>query len=142
AELQWEVVQEEVRRALLAEVARQAGGSAVAVAEASARLTFEGWFHHEPGRIWIEHGCQYDPENAFRYQLRRRFADLPEEVLEAEVDLPLGTFFQRYLYNSFGSITFIVPTSRSNFRYFRWLVLNRPRLLANIFTRHVPFFLQ
>src|SRR5690606_21144997 len=103
AELQWAVVQGEVRRALLAEVAGQAGGSAVAVAEASARLTFEGWFHHEPGRIWIEHGCQYDPENAFRYQLRRRFADLPEEVLEAEVDLPLGTFFQRYLYNSFGS---------------------------------------
>jgi hypothetical protein len=35
-----------------------------------------------------------------------------------------------------------VPNSRSNFRYFRWMVLNRPRLLAQVVTRHVPFFYQ
>jgi UDP-2,3-diacylglucosamine pyrophosphatase LpxH len=144
AELQWEPVQEEVRRALLAEVAKGAWAASArdVVAWASSNLTFEGWFHHEPGRIWIEHGCQYDPENAFRYQLRRRHVDLPDELHRAEIDLPLGTFFQRYLYNSFGNITFIVPNARSNTRYFRWLVLNRPRMLARTFFVHLPFFLQ
>lgn len=144
AELQWEPVQEEVRRALLAEVAKGAWAASArdVVAWASQNLQFEGWFHHEPGRIWIEHGCQYDPENAFRYQLRRRHVDLPDEVHRAEIDLPLGSFFQRYLYNSFGNITFIVPNARSNTRYFRWLVLNRPRMLARTFFVHLPFFLQ
>lgn len=137
-EVQWRPVQETIRDAILAAV--EAKGAEVA--DASERLIFEPWFHHEPGRIWIEHGCQYDPENAFRYYLRSGLADEPERVLEAEVDVPLGTFFQRYLYNQFGNITFIVPNSRSNFRYFRWLVLNRPRLLARVATVHLPFFFQ
>lgn len=144
-EVQWESVRDEVRAALSAELRRTAGhgsGAAEAAARAAQLLRFESWFYCEPGRIWIEHGCQYDPENAFKYPLRRRAAELPDEVHRREVDLPLGTFFQRYLYNSFGSITFIVPNSRSNFRYFRWLVLNRPRLLARVVTVHVPFFLQ
>jgi hypothetical protein len=68
--------------------------------------------------------------------------ELPDDFHRKEIDLPLGTFFQRYLYNSFGSITFIVPNSRSNFRYFRWLLLNRPRLLAHVTTVHVPFMYQ
>lgn len=144
-EIQWEAVRDEIRAALLAELTRSAGvGSGAAeVAQHAARgLSFESWFHCEPGRIWIEHGCQYDPENAFKYPLRRRLDDVPDEVHRAEVDLPLGTFFQRYLYNAFGSITFIVPNSRSNFRYFRWLLLNRPRLLARVSTVHLPFLLQ
>jgi UDP-2,3-diacylglucosamine pyrophosphatase LpxH len=144
-EVQWEPVREELRRAVVAELTRTGGWGSGGVEEAGAaveRLSFESWFHHEPGRIWIEHGCQYDPENAFKYHLRRRMLDLPDQIHRAEVDLPLGTFFQRYLYNSFGSITFIVPNSRSNFRYFRWLLLNQPRLLARVATVHGPFFLQ
>ena len=144
-EMQWEAVRNEVRAALLAELNRGAGvgaGGAEMAARAAERLTFESWFHCEPGRIWIEHGCQYDPENSFKYPLRRRMADLDDEVHRKEVDLPLGTFFQRYLYNQFGSITFIVPNSRSNVRYFRWLLLNRPRLLAHVATVHAPFLLQ
>ncbi|HKE19607.1 MAG TPA: hypothetical protein VKB80_32240, partial [Kofleriaceae bacterium] len=144
-EMQWEPVRAEVRRALEDELGRHAGpgtGGAEAAAESLQRLSFESWFHCEPGRIWIEHGCQYDPENAFRYPLRRRMTDLPDDIYRKEVDLPLGTFFQRYLYNSFGNITFIVPNSRSNVRYFRWLVLNRPRLLASVATVHLPFLLQ
>jgi UDP-2,3-diacylglucosamine pyrophosphatase LpxH len=108
---------------------------------AGARLAFEAWFLHEPGRIWIEHGCQYDPENAYRWHLRRRF---PPEVAAAaaEGDLPLGNFFQRYLYNAFGSITFIVPTTRANYRYFRWLLANEPRLLLRVTFSHARFLLQ
>jgi hypothetical protein len=133
-------VQEEIRTALLESVRHLAGEDAATLAH--QLLVFEDWFHYEPGRIWIEHGHQYDPENSFRYNLRRGLEELPDPVHKAEKDLPLGTFFQKYLYNGFGSITFIVPNSRSNFRYFRWLLLNRPRLVAKVATGQIPFFLQ
>jgi len=139
-EMQWKPVQEVVRAALL-EVIHYKGGDSE-IAAASERLKFCQWFYYEEGRVWIEHGCQYDPENAFRFYLRGHLAESGESVHRAEVDMPLGTFFQRYLYNKFGNITFLVPNSRSQFRYFRWLLINRPRLLAHVGTVHFPFFWQ
>ena len=136
-ELQWEPVQEEVRRAVAARLdARGAPKGAL------DGLRFEPWFFHEPGRIWIEHGCQYDPENAFRFPLRRRLADLPGAATVAERDMPLGNFVQKYLYNAFGSITFIVPSSRANYRYLRFLLANRPRLLVSVVRGHGRFLVQ
>ncbi len=108
---------------------------------ASGRLSFEAWFLHEPGRVWIEHGCQYDPENAFRYHLRRGLSR-QAAAAATEGDLPLGNFFQRYLYNAFGSITFIVPSTRANYRYFRWLLTNEPRLLLRVTFSHARFLVQ
>jgi UDP-2,3-diacylglucosamine pyrophosphatase LpxH len=136
-ELQWPPVQDEVRRALAARLAER-GAHAGAV----AGLSFCDWFFHEPGRIWIEHGCQYDPENAFRFPLRQRLGEGELAELVAERDMPLGNFFQRYLYNAFGSITFIVPSSRANYRYFRFLLANQPRLLARVFLSHGRFLWQ
>jgi len=112
-----------------------------APAAALAGLSFESWFLHEPGRAWIEHGCQYDPENAFRFHLRRGLAPGAAAAV-AEGDLPLGNFLQRYLYNAFGSITFIVPSSRANYRYFRWLLANEPRLLLRIVFSQARFVAQ
>jgi Calcineurin-like phosphoesterase len=135
-EMQWPQVQEVILRALArALAARRASG-------ALSRLSFEPWFHYEPGRIWIEHGCQYDPENAFQFPLRSRLADSPHVALVAERDMPLGNFFQRYLYNAFGQITFIVPSSRANYRYFRFLLANQPRLLVRVALSQGRFVLQ
>jgi hypothetical protein len=136
-ELQWEPVQEAVRAVLARQLEAQ-GGQAGAI----DRLSFAPWFFHEPGRIWIEHGCQYDPENAFRFPLRRGLAEGPLAATVAERDMPLGNFFQRYLYNAFGSITFIVPTTRANYRYFRFLLTNRPRLLLRVALSHGRFLIQ
>jgi UDP-2,3-diacylglucosamine pyrophosphatase LpxH/uncharacterized membrane protein len=136
-ELQWEPVQEEVRGAVAGRLdARRVPRSAL------ERLRFEPWFLHEPGRIWIEHGCQYDPENAFRFPLRRRLAASPQAVTVAERDMPLGNFFQKYLYNAFGSITFIVPSSRANYRYFRFLLANRPSLIVSVARSQGRFLVQ
>lgn len=138
-EVQWEPVQAAMREALLSasvladrEVARAALG----------RLQFLPWFYYEPGRCWIEHGCQYDPENAFRYPLRRGLVSLPDAVHEAELDNPLGNFFQRYLYNAFGHITFIVPSTRANARYMKWLAVNNPQLLLGVVRSHWRFWWQ
>jgi UDP-2,3-diacylglucosamine pyrophosphatase LpxH len=136
-ELQWKPVQDEVRRAV-----EERLGARGAPADALGRLRFERWFLHEPGRIWIEHGCQYDPENAFRFPLRRRLADSPGGRTVQERDMPLGNFFQKYLYNAFGEVTFIVPSSRANYRYFRFLLANRPRLLLSVARSHGRFLVQ
>ncbi len=137
-ELQWEPVQEEVRKAVAATLSARGAQTG----ERLARMRFEPWFYYEPGRIWIEHGCQYDPENAFRFPLRRGLADPPHAAAVAERDMPLGNFFQKYLYNAFGNITFIVPSGRANYRYFRWLLANRPRLLLHVALSHGGFLLQ
>lgn len=139
-EVQWRPVQDEVRKAVAAEVKGLATNRDAE--RALGLLTFEPWFHYEPGRIWIEHGNQYDADNSFRFHLRSRLVDSPDSVFKAEKDLPMGTFFQRYLYNGFGNITFIVPSGRANLRYFRWLLINKPRILARVATSHFPFFIQ
>jgi len=136
-EVQWEPVQVAITGVLAGRL--EALG---AHPGAIARLTFAPWFFHEPGRIWIEHGCQYDPENAFRFPLRRRLAEGSLAATVAERDMPLGNFFQRYLYNAFGSITFIVPSTRANYRYFRFLLTNRPRLLLRVALSHGRFMVQ
>ncbi len=138
-EIQWQPVQNCLRRAVLKQV-RELGSDKANEDRASERLLFEPWFHHEPGRIWIEHGNQYDPDNAFEFHLRSNIDR--ESVPQTEQDSPMGSFFQRYLYNKFGTITFIVPSGRANVRYFRWLLINKPRLLAKVATSHLPFFLQ
>jgi len=140
-ELQWAPVQAEVRRAIVERVHARGGD----VATVERYLRFEPWFYHEPGRLWVEHGCQYDAESSFRYPLRSSMLALGEgheAEAETEVDLPLGSFTQRYLYNAFGPITFMVPSTRANFRYFKWLLVNRPRLLARVLKSHGPFAWQ
>ena len=139
-EVQWLPVQEEVRAGLMAQVLTRYGEGAVH--EAACRVDFRPWFYHEPGRLWVEHGCQYDPENSFRYLLREGLANLPDAIVETEHDLPLGNFFQRYLYNFFGNLTFIVPSSRANLRYLKWLLLHQPRLLLRVAVSHGPFVFQ
>ncbi len=134
--VQWSGVQEELKAAVTTFLERREAAGAI------ERLEVRQWFYHEPGRIWIEHGCQYDPENSFRWLLRRPLETAPDELHEAERDLPLGNFFQRYLYNAFGSITFIVPSSRANLRYFRWLMINQPRFLIGVIFSHLPFLYQ
>ncbi|MGQ0508953.1 MAG: metallophosphoesterase [Myxococcaceae bacterium] len=140
SEMQWDPLQDEVRRAVMEAVRAKEGDAGVAAAQ--PHLQFKPWFHYEPGRIWIEHGCQYDPENAFKYPLRAGMVGKPDEVFHAEQDMPFGNFIQRYLYNMFGNITFIVPSTRANARYLKWLLVNEPRLLLHVVASHVPFVLQ
>ncbi|MCA9719581.1 MAG: hypothetical protein H6713_17360 [Myxococcales bacterium] len=139
-ELQWPRVQAVILDAVERQARRRADEPRARAA--SSRLSFQPWFYHEPGRAWVEHGCQYDPENAFRYLLRGELDDCDAPMFRAEQDMPLGNFFQRYLYNAFGHITFIVPSTRANLRYFKWLVLNKPHLLLRVFASHSRFWLQ
>ncbi|PRP93824.1 hypothetical protein ENSA5_42270 [Enhygromyxa salina] len=140
-EIQWPPVRRQIERSILARLHEQLT-SAREVDEAGTRLFFPPWFWYEPGRVWIEHGCQYDPENAFTYWLRGALTEAPREVHEAEYDMPLGNFFQRYLFNGFGAITFIVPSTRAHMRYAKWLLANSPHLISRAVLSHARFWPQ
>ncbi|NVB41926.1 metallophosphoesterase [Pseudenhygromyxa sp. WMMC2535] len=140
-EIQWAPVRRQIEKYVLGRV-RERATAEREVADAGDRLRFPPWFWYEPGRIWIEHGCQYDPENAFTYQLRGALAEAPREVHESEYDMPLGNFFQRYLFNGFGAITFIVPSTRAHTRYAKWLLSNTPHLIWRVLISHLRFWPQ
>jgi UDP-2,3-diacylglucosamine pyrophosphatase LpxH len=140
-EIQWPAVRQQIERTILDRVREQLTGERE-LGDARNRLRFPPWFWYEPGRVWIEHGCQYDPENAFTYLLRGSLAEAPRAVHEAEYDMPLGNFFQRYLFNGFGAITFMVPSTRAHTRYAKWLLGNSPHLISRVVLSHIRFWPQ
>lgn len=96
-ELYWEDVRDDVVRGLLAAQWRVAPESDLTTAK--ARITFEPWFHREPGRLYFEHGNQYEASNTFPYNLCPERPMRPKDQ-EPCLDLPVGTIFARYLYNA------------------------------------------
>ncbi len=62
------------------------------------RIRFRLWYWYEPGRIFVEHGHQYDESNVVPHLLypidpRHESGD------DQEIDLPVGSLFVRYLHN-------------------------------------------
>jgi UDP-2,3-diacylglucosamine pyrophosphatase LpxH len=103
------------------------------------RVEIRPWFYYEPGRIWVEHGSQYDRANSSRHPLARWDPD--SKALERiwRQEEPLGSFFQRHLYSWFGNVTFVVPNARADGAYARWLTMHRPRVVGKLILRHLPF---
>ncbi len=93
-ELFFEGVRERLRHHLV-ERAGAAGGD---TADCAARVRFEPWFHYEPGRLFVEHGHQYEESSV----LRRLLAPLwlgRARSFSPELDLPVGSLLVRYLHN-------------------------------------------
>lgn len=80
----------EVREKFLKRVADL--GPAWAKQKIREQIHFQHWFYLEPGCIYVEHGNQYDPVDAFDYFLHPYLED-------GRIDLPAGAFFVRYLFN-------------------------------------------
>jgi UDP-2,3-diacylglucosamine pyrophosphatase LpxH len=88
-----------VRERLLYHLSACTGGPDIATAR--QRVRFHEWFYCEPGRVFIEHGNQYDATNSVRYPLNpvlstRGFFSTEESDV---IDYPLGSIFVRYYYN-------------------------------------------
>lgn len=67
---------------------------------ARRRISFHDWFYLEPGRVYIEHGNQYDAGNSIRYPFHpilqpRQLSRESDRIL----DYPLGSIFVRFFYN-------------------------------------------
>ncbi len=86
ADLHWPEARQALREAVAA-FARE--GEAPAVME---RLGFRRWFYREPGRLHVEHGHQYDPDNVFSDPLA------PVDLQAGrEIEPTLGRHVSRYL---------------------------------------------
>lgn len=99
-ELYWTAVRREILNFLLA-IARNRQADPDAVA---GRLCFVDWYYYEPGRVYIEHGNQYDPTNALEAQL---IPLLPLGAYDSDdrlLDYPIGELFARYVYSQVRSI--------------------------------------
>lgn len=66
---------------------------------ADVSIRFHPWIYHEPGVLYAEHGHQYHDINSFTTLLRPSLARNPKQI-----DLPLGSYFERYLSDVFESI--------------------------------------
>ena len=64
-----------------------------------ARIHVEPWFWYEPGRLFVEHGHQYDASSVLQNLLFPLEPGRPKGS-PAEVDLPVSSLFVRYLHNT------------------------------------------
>ena len=136
-----------VRDALLAELRRawvSGGGSPSALAPVDAgAIRFSDWFYYEKDLLWIEHGNQYEASNAFRYWLAPLLPEIPDCPPERkdEIDLPLGSFFVRYLFNRVENVEPFADNMKPAMRFVRWLLRAHPVVALRFLARDGSYML-
>jgi UDP-2,3-diacylglucosamine pyrophosphatase LpxH len=58
----------------------------------ASRLRFVEWFFYVPGRLYVEHGCQYDPFCSFEYFFDPVVPERPAEIEAAISELAIRYF--------------------------------------------------
>lgn len=120
AEMHWRKVQRLFRRRLAELAFRGAEYELDELLEErsafQARIEFVPWCYIEPGRVYIEHGHQYDAYCSFDYQLYPVSPSNPQRI-----DTPLFMFAMRYFVNMMSDF---LPHSVQKWRlrdYLSWL---------------------
>jgi len=91
------------------------------------RVRFPPWFYHEPDLLYVEHGNQYDPANAFVDFLKPILPDdagRPPE--QRRVALPSGSLFVRYLFNQVENVHPFADNMKPMTSYLRWAFTKEP----------------
>ena len=92
-----------------------------------ARLRFPPWFYHEPDLLYVEHGNQYDPANAFVDFLKPILPqDAGHSPKEQRVALPSGSLFVRYLFNQVEDVHPFADNMKPMTAYLRWAFTEEP----------------
>ncbi len=124
-ELHWGQVQErfvkEVERAYIRERLMLDSGPPITSEELKARIHFYPWFYHEPGRVYVEHGCQYEAANHFRDYLNPVLPNDPKRI-----ELPWGSMFVRYLFNKVEDVHPFADNIKPATRYLAWAFKKDP----------------
>ncbi len=124
-ELYWPEVRDrftkEVGRAYTRERLKLDNGPPVRPEELEERIHFYPWFYHEPGRVYVEHGCQYEAANHFRDFLNPVLADDP-----GHIELPWGSLFVRYLFNKVEDVHPFADNIKPATRYLAWAFRKDP----------------
>ena len=127
-EFQYEIVREHFRKMLVWFFAQRIGNRAIpgkAVefeGVCASQIQFLDWFYYEPGLLWAEHGGQYDELNSFQHWLA------PYLPHSDYIELPWGSFFVRYLFNSIEDEEPWADNIRPQSRFIEWFITRRPVL--------------
>jgi hypothetical protein len=100
-------------------------------------ITFPPSFLYEPGLFYVEHGCQYEPANAFR-----NFEDPRLIVAPDYIELPSGSLFVRYFFNKVEHIHPFADNMKPYSRYVFWLLRHAPGELTTFIGQLLPQFLR
>jgi UDP-2,3-diacylglucosamine pyrophosphatase LpxH len=140
-ELHWDEVQacfvKEVKRAYTRERLMLNGGPSMTLEECSARIHVYPWFYYEPGRVYVEHGCQYEAANHFDDFLNPVLPDDPERI-----ELPWGSLFVRYLFNKLEDVHPFADNVKPLTRYLGWAFRKSPVEAIEVLVGRGPVFLR
>ena len=100
-------------------------------------VTFPPSFLYEPGLFYAEHGCQYEPANAFKNFEDPRLPDAPDFI-----ELPSGSLFVRYFFNSVEHIHPFADNMKPISRYVFWLLRHAPGELTTFVWELLPQYLK
>lgn len=139
-ELYWPLVQRRLLEAL-ARIAREEG-FVERGEELLTRVEIRQWFYHEPGRLYVEHGNQYEGSNSFRYGLCPELPGRYTEDRELGLDYPLGSLFVRYLYNKLLTVDPYSAFFVSVEQYVRLVASYNFLDMARVMLLHLPIFLR
>jgi len=124
-ELHWPQVRErlvkEIERAYMRERLASGQGPDLTPEELRARVHFYPWFYYEPGRVYVEHGGQYEPASAFP-----NFLDPVDPNNPQQIRLPWGCLFVRYLFNKIEDVHPFADNVRPITRYAVWALRKSP----------------
>jgi UDP-2,3-diacylglucosamine pyrophosphatase LpxH len=116
---------------------------ALNLADLNKSVTFPPSFLYEPGLFYAEHGCQYEPANAFRNFEDPRlpatsdFPDAPNYI-----ELPSGSLFVRYFFNDVEHIHPFADNMKPISRYIFWLLRNAPGQLTIFVRKLLPQYIK
>ena len=140
-ELLWPRVQErfvaEVHRAYTRERLALDHGPSVSSQEVRDRVHFYPWFYYDPGRVYVEHGGQYEALNHFRDFLNPVLPDDPRRI-----ELPWGSLFVRYLFNRIELVHPFADNVKPVTRYVGWAFRTDPVGTIELLATHSWVFLR
>ena len=107
------------------------------------QLIFPDAFLYEPGLFYAEHGCQFEPANAFRNFEDPRLTPT-ENFRDAEkyIELPSGSLFVRYFFNDVEHIHPFADNMKPISRYVFWLLRHAPGELTTFVWKLLPQYLR
>jgi len=100
------------------------------------RLRFHPWIIYLPGRLYAEHGHQYDAVNSFLTPLAPFLPGRPGQIA-----LPLGSYFVRYLFNGVERVDPFADNVKPMTRYLGWAMRAHPILTLTTLPAHLRLFL-
>ncbi|MBD3319366.1 hypothetical protein GF342_05660, partial [Candidatus Woesearchaeota archaeon] len=102
-----------------------------------SRIQFLPWFYYEPGFLYVDHGCQYDPINSYDNFLYPLLPNNPRQL-----DLPFGSFLVRYLFNLIEKTDPLADNFKPPIKYINVALQRDPLHVAQTISRYVPALLR